>query len=101
MKGIIRFFANVFKPKYTYSLQKIPPVKENGFYMLKETGSHSCIQAKADEILNTDFIYNIDPHDIMYIIKFEEAEAMESRKYKIIEERRGFLSRYKMPTQKK
>ncbi|MDC9588037.1 hypothetical protein PSI23_01595 [Xenorhabdus sp. XENO-10] len=88
MSKIIDFFKKTFKPRYIYSLQKFEPIKENGFYILKELGTHTCIKATAEDIFDSDLLYNINPVDIIFITRFEEYDMKEKQKFEIIEERR-------------
>ncbi|WP_338883586.1 MULTISPECIES: hypothetical protein [Xenorhabdus] len=88
MVKIIDFFKRTFKPRYIYSLQKFEPVKENGFYILKESGTHTCIKATAEDIFESDLLYNINPADIIFITKFEEYDMREKQKFEVVEERR-------------
>ncbi|PHM62139.1 hypothetical protein [Xenorhabdus ishibashii] len=88
MEKIIDFFKKIFKPRYIYSLQKFEPIKENGFYILKELGTHTCIKATAEDIFDSELLYNINPIDIIFITRFEEHEMREKQKFEIIEERR-------------
>ncbi|SFN35566.1 hypothetical protein [Xenorhabdus japonica] len=88
MSKIIDFFKRTFKPRYIYSLQKFEPIKENGFYILKELGTHTCIKATAEDIFDSDLLYNINPIDIIFITRFEEYDMREKQKFEIIEERR-------------
>ncbi|CAM3715942.1 hypothetical protein [Xenorhabdus thuongxuanensis] len=88
MEKIVDFFKKTFKPRYIYSLQKFEPIKENGCYILKELGTHTCIKATAEDIFDSDLLYNINPIDIIFITKFEEYEMREKQKFEIIEESR-------------
>ncbi|WP_426577168.1 hypothetical protein ACP179_02585 [Xenorhabdus stockiae] len=88
MIKIIDFFRKAFKPRYIYNLQKFDPIKDNGFYILKELGTHTCIRVRTEDIFKNDLIYNINPYDIIFITKFEENEIKEKQKLKIIEENR-------------
>ncbi|PHM27781.1 hypothetical protein [Xenorhabdus budapestensis] len=88
MNKIIDFFRSIFKPRYIYNLQRFEPIKENGFYILKELGTHTCIKARAEDIFESDLLYNINPYDIIFIAKFEEHDLKEKQKFKIIEENR-------------
>ncbi|MDC9594416.1 hypothetical protein [Xenorhabdus sp. IM139775] len=88
MVKIIDFFKKTFKPRYIYSLQKFEPVKENGFYILKELGTHTCIKATAEDIFESDLLYNINPADIIFITRFEEYDMRKKQKFEIVEERR-------------
>ncbi|MDC9597533.1 hypothetical protein [Xenorhabdus anantnagensis] len=88
MSKIIDFFKKTFKPRYIYSLQKFEPIKENGFYILKELGTHTCIKATAEDIFDSELLYNINPIDIIFITRFEEYDMREKQKFEIIEERR-------------
>ncbi|CDH07779.1 hypothetical protein XBO1_600006 [Xenorhabdus bovienii str. oregonense] len=88
MVKIISFLKKIFETRYIYSLQKFEPIKENGFYILKELGTHTCIKAKAEDIFESDLLYNINPQDIIFIARFEEYDLREKQKFKIIEERR-------------
>ncbi|MDE9444141.1 hypothetical protein KKJ04_00580 [Xenorhabdus bovienii] len=88
MGKIISFLRKIFETRYIYSLQKFEPIKENGFYILKELGTHTCIKAKAEDIFDGDLLYNINPQDIIFIARFEEYDMREKQKFKIIEERR-------------
>lgn len=88
MKRIFQLIKKAFNHRYIYSLQKFPPIKKDGIYILKEVGSHTCIKASAEDILQTEFIYNIDPYDLIYIMRFEEKELKEKQKFLITEEKR-------------
>ncbi|AOM41500.1 hypothetical protein [Xenorhabdus hominickii] len=91
MDKIIDFFKKTFKPRYIYSLQKFDPIKENGFYILKELGTHTCIKATAEDIFESDFLYNINPADIIFITRFEENDMRKKQRFEIIEERRDLI----------
>ncbi|MBD2809809.1 hypothetical protein ID853_02645 [Xenorhabdus sp. Vera] len=91
MGKIIDFFKKTFKPRYIYSLQKFEPIKENGFYILKELGTHTCLKVTAKDIFESDLLYNINPADIIFITLFEENDMKEKQKFEIVEERRDLL----------
>ncbi|OTA17939.1 hypothetical protein Xvie_00617 [Xenorhabdus vietnamensis] len=88
MSKIIDFFKKTFKPRYIYSLQRFEPIKDNGFYILKELGTHTCIKATVEDIFDSELLYNINPADIIFITQFEEYDMREKQKFEIIEERR-------------
>ncbi|MBI6549352.1 hypothetical protein [Xenorhabdus lircayensis] len=88
MDKIIDFFKKTFRPRYIYSLQKFDPIKEKGFYILKELGTHTCIKATAEDIFESDLLYNINPADLIFITRFEEYDMREKQKFEIIEETR-------------
>lgn len=87
---LIQFFKTLLTIRYIYCLQKFEPIKENGCYILKEFGTHTCIKVTAEDIFQTDLLHSINPDDIIFITRFEERELQEKQRFHLVEERRDF-----------
>ncbi|MEN3262742.1 MULTISPECIES: hypothetical protein [unclassified Sodalis] len=79
---------HIFNPKYSYTLDYSAINIKTGIYTFKEYGTHSYIKKSYKQIIESNFIYLINPKDIIYISKIEEKKAMQNDIYFITEERR-------------
>lgn len=78
----------IFNPKHIYTLDYTSIDNDTKLYTFKEYGTHSYVKKSYHQILETNFIYLINPKDILYISKLEEKKAMFDDVYFIHEERR-------------
>ncbi|WP_041867194.1 hypothetical protein [Sodalis glossinidius] len=78
----------IFNPKHIYTLDYNAIDNDTEIYTFKEYGTHSYVKKSYRQILETNFIYLINPKDILYISKLEEKKAMFDDVYFIHEERR-------------
>lgn len=63
---------HIFNPQYSYTLDYSAINIDTGIYTFKEYGTHSYIKKSYKQIIESNFIYLINPKDIIYISKIEE-----------------------------
>jgi hypothetical protein len=94
MKLILSFFIfkaikKVFSPSYTYTLDmKISNSGETG-WIFKEFGTHTYVKKTWIQLLEGDFLREVNPKDIATIAEAEARKKVTGNRFSIIEENRN------------
>lgn len=91
IKNLWLFCKKCFTPTYSYTLDNTIDYTNVDYWLFKEYGTHTFVKKYWRDLVNSDFLQQVNPRDIAFIA---EAEAIKKHKYHrftIIEEKRSGL----------